>query len=169
MRLFKWSVTKDNFLTPQECEDLIKVIDTNGNSNVLQDHYTKKAHINDRELSDKFWDVMKVANTIHYKWNLSGVRSIGGYFYDKDRFEEEDNLHSDFDETDTTHKMNGLVFLNDDFDGGELQIWNTLFKPKVGTLIIFPSFAGHKVKQFYKKNRYTMLFVVEGDEFDTKQ
>jgi len=59
--------------------------------------------------------------------------------------------------------------LNDDFEGGELQIWNTLFKPKVGTLIIFPSFAGHKVKQFYKENRYTMLFVVEGDEFDTKQ
>ena len=30
-------------------------------------------------------------------------------------------------------------------------------------------FFGHKVKQFYKKNRYTMLFVVEGDEFDSKR
>ena len=50
---------------------------------------TLKKHINDTELSDKFWDVMKATNTIHYKWSLSGVRSIGGYFYDKDRFEEE--------------------------------------------------------------------------------
>ena len=73
----------------------------------------------------------EIKNTIHYKWNLSGVRSIGGYFYDKDRFEEEDNLHSDFDETDTTHKMNGLVFLNDDFEGGELQIWDTYLNQRL--------------------------------------
>ena len=148
MANFKWSVVKDNFLTPQVCEDLIKVIDTKGNINAYQDHYTKKANIDNDELVDKFWGVMKVANTLHYEWNLSGVRSIGGYFYDYYDFEEDTNLHSDFDETDTTHKVNGLVFLNDDFDGGELQIWNTLFKPKVGTLIIFPSFKSILVLSF---------------------
>ena len=163
--MFKWSVIKDNFLTPKECENYKYIIKDYGKENTSQEHYTTRADISDDLIQERFLNVMKVANTIHYKWNISGVRNIAGFYYDKNKFKEEDTFHSDFDEVDTTHKLSGLVYLNDDFEGGELQIWNKKIEPKVGRLVIFPAFAAHKIKQFYKQDRYTMLFVVEGDEF----
>ena len=164
--MFKWSVIKDDFLTPEECSNYIHIIKSDGHYNPSQEHYTKRADIYDEVVEVRFQNVMKVANTIHYKWNIDeGVRNVAGFYYDKDKFKEEDTFHSDFDEVDTTHKLSGLVYLNDDYDGGELQIWNKKIEPKVGRLVIFPAFAAHKIKQFYKEDRYTMLFVVEGDEF----
>ena len=38
-------------------------------------------------------------------------------------------------------------------------------KPKAGSLLIFPSFAAHRVLKFSGADRYTAVFVIEGNTF----
>ena len=79
-------------------------------------------------------------------------------------------LHSDFAAgpgrlVDTTTKLTSVVFLNDDYWGGQLEIWGDKIESQQGRIVIFPAFAAHKVSQFYDKDRYTMLTWIQGNTF----
>lgn len=54
-----------------------------------------------------------------------------------------------------------LIYLNDDYDGGELELINfgTFFKPKAGTLIAFPSYIefSHRVHPVTKGERFNLV------------
>jgi predicted 2-oxoglutarate/Fe(II)-dependent dioxygenase YbiX len=54
-----------------------------------------------------------------------------------------------------------LLYLNDDYEGGELELpdWGCKFKPKAGTLIAFPSYIEfrHRVHPVTKGERYTLV------------
>jgi predicted 2-oxoglutarate/Fe(II)-dependent dioxygenase YbiX len=58
-----------------------------------------------------------------------------------------------------------VTYLNDDMEGGELQVTNDKIPVEVGRAIIFPSFTNHKVMQFYNKNRYVLVCFAEGNTF----
>ena len=58
-----------------------------------------------------------------------------------------------------------VTFLNDDFDGGELRIWSNIIPAKKGRVVIFPSFAGHKVLTPKNKDRYSMITFIQGNTF----
>jgi predicted 2-oxoglutarate/Fe(II)-dependent dioxygenase YbiX len=53
-----------------------------------------------------------------------------------------------------------LIYLNDDYGGGELELmdWGCKFKPKAGTLIAFPSYIEftHRVHPVTSGKRYTL-------------
>ena len=66
---------------------------------------------------------------------------------------------------DTTTKMSCVVFLNDEFEGGGLQIWETKIEAKKGRIVIFPSFAAHRVLEFDNEDRYTMITFIKGNTF----
>ena len=62
--------------------------------------------------------------------------------------------------------MSCVTFLNDEFEGGGLQIWNDkIGAKKKGRMVIFPSFAAHRVLEFDKKDRYTMITFIKGNTF----
>lgn len=62
---------------------------------------------------------------------------------------------------------NSLLYLNDDFGGGEFYTENGItVKPKPGRLTFFDGSAiYHGVKQIYNNNRYTMIFWWKNTKF----
>jgi Rps23 Pro-64 3,4-dihydroxylase Tpa1-like proline 4-hydroxylase len=54
-----------------------------------------------------------------------------------------------------------LIYLNDDYEGGELEFpdWSCKFKPKAGTLIAFPSYIefSHRVHPVTSGKRYNLV------------
>jgi len=54
-----------------------------------------------------------------------------------------------------------LIYLNDDYEGGELEFpdWSCKFKPKAGTLIAFPSYIefAHRVHPVTSGKRYNLV------------
>ena len=52
-----------------------------------------------------------------------------------------------------------LLFLNNDYDGGEFQVSNSLFSPSKGSSIIFPSnfMYPHGVTECTKGTRYSFV------------
>jgi len=72
-------------------------------------------------------------------------------------------------------KLSFTLFLNDDYDGGDFRICQThpnpdkvtldIFKPKIGTIIIFPSHTWHKVNKIKKGIRKTLVGWIVGKPF----
>ena len=54
-----------------------------------------------------------------------------------------------------------LIYLNEDYEGGELEFpdWGITFKPKTGTILAFPSYIefSHRVLPVTKGNRYNLV------------
>ena len=55
------------------------------------------------------------------------------------------------------HAYSFVVFLNDEYEGGELIFDNVTFKPKVGQLIYFSGNERHYVNNVTNGNRYTLV------------
>ena len=168
---FEWFLVRDDFLTIEECNSEIKFIDDNIKiNNFIQGSDCKNVDIKNDKLLDRLWKVVKLSNTLVYNFDISGIQSSCGKFYSVDTFIADDNYHTDFAAGDGKYvnsctKLSCVIFLNDDFKGGGLQIWNQTIKPKKGRIVIFPSFAAHKVLQFSEKDRYTLITFIEGNTF----
>ena len=158
---FKWFLIRDNFLSPEECEEQIKLIDK---------CQLKKVAIDDKELLSKLWNIIKLSNDLVYKFDISGIQKSWGKSYSVDSFKEDKHYNTDFAAgpdrlVDTTTKLTSVVFLNDDYDEGELEIWGDKVESIKGRIVIFPSFAAHKVLQFSKKDRKMLITFIEGNTF----
>lgn len=168
---FEWFLVRDNFLSSQECDDEIKFIDSNVNKdNFVWGKDCKNVEIENEKLLDKIWKVIKISNTLVYNFDISKIQHSCGKLYPVESFVEDDVLHSDFAAGDgkvvnSCTKLSCVIFLNDDFEGGGLQIWNQTIEAKKGRLVIFPSFAAHKVLQFSKHDRYSLITFIEGNTF----
>jgi len=66
-------------------------------------------------------------------------------------------------ETDRTRKLSLSLLLNDDYEGGELEVFpNKPMKPQKGTMIFFPSFQCHQVLPVTKGTRYSLVMWFSG-------
>ena len=165
---FKWYLVRDNFLSKDECEDIIKIIDDE--SKQIDTCGAQVVKLNEKIYLDKVWNIMKLSNDIHFKFDIDSVQLQEGKYYKAGVDKEQNTLHSDFAAgpgrlVDTTTKLTSVVFLNDDYWGGELEIWGDKIESQQGRIVIFPAFAAHKVSQFYDKDRYTMLTWIQGNTF----
>lgn len=57
-----------------------------------------------------------------------------------------------------------VLFLNDDFVGGELIIENIVLTPKKNQLVVFSGNLKHRVNQVTKGNRYTLVSFTQKKE-----
>ena len=62
-----------------------------------------------------------------------------------------------------------VIFLNDEFDGGELIFDNIIFKPKIGQLVYFTGNESHFVNNVLSGNRYTLIGFCEDGGIDLKK
>ena len=182
-RNFRWWLDRKNFLTKQECEDFIKRIDNDCVKKVKDVYYGKDSNpkykedpavcnlnvavYDDLEMLSKYWMAFKIANQVHYKYDIGGIHrnEYTGHRYDVGNWY---TPHADFHPSHdfTIVKMTGIVFLNNDYEGGEFKLFDdTIIEPEIGRLVIFPSFAGHEVKPVTKGVRYTSVCWVAGDTF----
>ena len=86
----------------------------------------------------------------HYNWHVDGLgiepmSAPGNEFLDG-----------------KVRKISFVLWLNDDFEGGEFEfhkshIKNNVIKPKQGTILLFPSWVMHRVKPVKKGTRYSAV------------
>ena len=112
---FRWSLVKDNFITEEECELLKEHIsescnvvgdvkfeernkwDTDSKKKSNVSLYDKGDETEFQWLVDKVWTTMKIANQVYWKYDIDGLRSaIGLYYNDGENPDSIDSLHSDF-------------------------------------------------------------------------
>jgi hypothetical protein len=72
----------------------------------------------------------------------------------------ETSLHKHIDKGREHTDFNSIIYLNEDFDGGEFYTDDGLsYKPKTGTLTFFNGqTVAHGVKKVLGNNRYTLIF-----------
>ena len=70
-----------------------------------------------------------------------------------------------------TRKLSLSLLLNDDFEGGDLEVANTtdntsyILKLKAGSVAVFPSWVKHRVKPVTSGTRYSLVAWMNGPQF----
>ena len=177
---FKWFLVRDNFLSNEECDNQIEF----ANKKCDTDEFVWGSYRNckniiteDKKVLDKIWKVAKLSNQLVFKFDIDSIQHSCIKLYPIENFKDIQSrigagtlFHSDVAAgegkvVDTTTKMACVVFLNDEFEGGGLQIWETKIEAKKGRIVIFPSFAAHRVLEFDNEDRYTMITFIKGNTF----
>ena len=132
----------DNFLNPTECNALIKEFNNNlKHTKVYRDTITLK---------------------IIYKPVFNKLKNIFSFF----NFDNPDNMEIVLWNKDSKMKphydtgdiLSFIVYLNDNYSGGETLIDDIKITPKTGRLILFSNgFYLHKVNKIKDKKRYTLI------------
>ena len=180
---FRWWLTRDNFFTKDECNEVREYIDNNAKPKVgsysiieeqpmMEDDICKLniADIVEQKYLDKVWSLIEIANTTVYKYNISGIykNKLMGHRYDGDDWY---TPHSDFHPIDpfTVVKLTIIIFLSnegEDYQGGEFKFFDgTHIEGKEGRILILPSFYGHEVKPITNGHRYSLVTWAVGDTF----
>ena len=115
-------------------------------------------------------DLIKYVNEQHYHWNLQhlepvqyGEYGVGGHY----KVHTDTGLHNPMG---SNRKLSFSLLLNDDYEGGELEIPGSpgqpdMFVPKSNTAIFFPSAMPHCVKPVSKGVRKSLVGWVHGPNF----
>ena len=125
-----------NFLTPFECDHFIRL-----HFALFVPEITRNAFFHEGTEVVALSHKLDKRNFINYfelvKWNTN----------------QSQGTHQDFD----YHPLTSILYLNDDFEGGETFVEDKIIKPKKGLMI---SFEGdklkHGVKKITKGTRYTI-------------
>jgi len=168
---FRWYHYRDDFLSYEECDTIIKKID-NAEQIWSNSKLEKNVQLDEPELVKKYWGLFTLVNTLHYQFDISGVQRncVYGKKYSHEVWTEDEHPHTDFAAgedryVDSTTKFTCVTYLSDGMRGGGLVVGNNVIPVKRGRAIIFPSFANHKVTQFYDKDRYVLINFAEGNTF----
>lgn len=110
----------------------------------------------------------------HYNWHEDGQScsfSKRKYVFEEPKQLNETNFPHLID---TCRKISSSVILNDDYSGGEFEVaWlysgdgklelkKSIIKPKIGDMIIFPSYMNHRVRPVRVGTRYSLVMWAGG-------
>ena len=121
-------------------------------------------------LLEELFSLLNYANN-ECQWNfiINGIEDVQITKYNVGDFY---NYHTDGNGVTTndeglTRKLSMSIILNDDYEGGEFEIWgdNMPIKYKTGTVILFPSYFVHKVNPITKGIRYSLVAWFGGPKF----
>ena len=133
----------DNFLNSKECNYVIKDF----NDNFEQ----TKIYRNTRILRGMYKPVCDKLNSLFKFYNFSNPYNIEIVLWDK---KSKIDIHLDK----VGYKFAFIIYLNDDYSGGETIIDNIKIKPKTGRIVLFSNgFYLHKVNEIKNKKRYTLI------------
>lgn len=140
-------------------------------SNYKPDHTYRKTHVAffpRGSLIEEFIDTyVKLANE-YYGFELNSSEKVQFGVYKKDHFYD---WHRDYSSEGYHRKLSVSVMLNDDFEGGELEIQNLwgnkiyTIPKKAGSIVVFPSMLKHRVTPVTKGVRYSLVRWYGGPEF----
>jgi|DEB0MinimDraft_6_1074348.scaffolds.fasta_scaffold120367_2 hypothetical protein len=134
-------ITIEDFLSKKECEYLIEIFNKSKNivSRYRNTYILKVDPINVLTKINKqfnFHNFLKPDNCEIVMWPPGSSM----------------DMHIDKGD-----KISFLLYLNDDFKGGETVVENVIVKPKQGKILIFSNgIMNHKVKKIEKNNRFML-------------
>jgi PKHD-type hydroxylase len=165
-------------LSHEECKEIISLSDTlemhNGRAGGEKEKRISSIgwihpHKEVNSLFSKLADVVTGANENFWNFHLSGFMEP----LQLTHYRSEEGGHYDWheDRCDVgiamNRKISGSLILNDNYEGGEFELFDTppLEKLKRGDIILFPSFKGHRVNRVSKGERWSLVFWVTGPAF----
>ena len=140
-------------------------------------------YFHEKSLINRVWNLFQVVNNKHYKFQLEKIyhdsTNKDTIYIKKYGPEFTLKFHTDFcfssypPKQSLQHpcgsnlKLIMIVYLNDDFEGGETHIMHYKVKPKIGRAVICPSFASHGVDKHWggNDNRYALNTWAIGNTF----
>jgi len=132
----------DNFLQNKNCNELIHHFNKNINN-------TKK-YRDTHTLRCVYEPVLNKLNKYFKIFNFKNVDNMEIVLWPKGSF-----MKPHYDKGDY---LSFIVYLNDDYKGGETVINNITMKPKKGSIIIFSNgLYLHNVNKIIDKERYTLI------------
>jgi len=153
---------KENFLSKKECNTLIDFFDKHHSSigTVFDDRKLINVQVasvelsNDEEKNDADYlklfqkkldiNIDKIEPRAFVNYASITCRSIGNY----------QPAHLDFH----YHEYTSIIYLNDNFDGGETKIGQEIIKPVAGTILTFQgNKVYHEVMPVKQGTRYNVL------------
>ena len=145
----------ENFFTPEECQHYIK-----GHSKLFSpntDHrtfYFRKTEVVDLYQYFASYSAQKLNGLFNFTVKKIDEKAFVNYFQIvKWPAGESQAPHRDFD----YQCYSSIIYLNDNFKGGETVIDGTVLKPKQGLMILFDGDKKtHSVNKIKKGTRYTI-------------
>jgi PKHD-type hydroxylase len=191
---FEFLIYRKNFLSNEECDKIIKSLDTEDltegelvgdyeggtinknvrktlNKDIIFDRINKP--FDDKALFNKIESALKIANIQYFNYDVEGLDKLRFLKYGiGGRYE----WHTDYGRHECSmRKLTGIIQLSDsdEYEGGDFEFGLTdtegsgLLKGNrdKGCLLVFPSFLSHRVVPLTKGKRYSIITWLEGDTF----
>lgn len=118
-------------------------------------------------LFTKIAEAVGTANAEYYRYDLLGITHSLQLL----RYKSDDEAHYDWhidmgNESSATRKISISVPLNEDYTGGELEIWdNGVLREgnrEMGSINMFPSYSLHRVKKVESGERWSLVIWIHG-------
>lgn len=150
-------IVSPNFITPSESNDFINFIDNNSdNVTHFNENYWYNG-INIKNNIDTF-SFFKRINIESYSPHLLRIHKI-------DRYNSTPEV-AHYDDT----PFSFIIFLNDNFIGGEINFKGIVVKPISNSIVYFTKDAIHSIKKVQEGTRYTLVgFLNKPIKFDRKE
>jgi len=142
----------DNFLSEKECEDLISFSELKG----IRDNY--RLIYDDQELADKLWEKLKPF--CPQRLDNSDVVGLNERFrfyryQEYQRFKKKIDGRFKKSETEES-RITFLIFLNDEYQGGETKFNDVLIKPELGKALCFIHEQKHEGASVLEGTKYVL-------------
>ena len=128
----------NNYLNINECNNIIKLIKLTQTSNIrpLQSEALSLIYYDSLSLPEKY--VPKINSIVEKEYNVK-LKARHSRFAEWKHNNSKSIPIDDMGSKDSNH-IAGWVYLNDDYDGGDISFINhdISFKPKTGDLVLFP-------------------------------
>ena len=139
---------------------------------------SKVSWLDDNTIKYSLQNLIRIAN-YEGNWNftLKEFEPLQYTIYYKDDFYDwHIDSHTKPYDNGLVRKLSFTMFLNEDYEGGEFSICSPhptsektetkiFTKPKVGTMLVFPSYAWHKVDKVISGVRKTLVGWIVGKQF----
>ena len=114
-----------------------------------------------QDLKNSFEDSVNDYTSVHKKIKVQAYTDFRINCYGQGGFMKEhiDNIHYSHGQKQGYPHLTSLIFLNDDFDGGEFYLCGESLEKKVGSAVVFPSnfMYPHEVKKVTNGKRYSVM------------
>ena len=114
-----------------------------------------------QDLKNSFEQSVNDYVNIHTKIKVQSYTNFRMNRYGEGGFMKEhiDNIHYSHGQKEGYPHLTSLIFLNDDFDGGEFYLCGEPLEKKVGSAVVFPSnfMYPHEVKKVTNGKRYSVM------------
>ena len=164
-------------INPLLCDTIIKYFDFNAKwkqstfATSYQDTGTSKVSMEEywigppesyyQDLKNSFEQSVNDYVNIHTRIKVQSYTDFRINRYGKGGFMKEhiDNIHYSHGQKQGYPHLTSLIFLNDDFDGGEFYLCGEPLEKKIGSAIVFPSnfMYPHEVKKVTNGKRYSVM------------
>jgi len=139
---------QDNFLTKKHCDYLIDFFKKS--NSYAYNHNKIIGNINSFIFQHKDLDVLNKVSKLFNEYDLSNPDNM-----EIVKWPTNSNMIPHYD---TGDRFAFIIYLNDNFKGGETIIDNVLITPKIGRLVLFSNGVyEHQVKKIIDGTRYTLI------------